>query len=157
MHEMRARARTIWGAALVLAIAADPRTAGAINICSGAFQITYPVGVNFPQPVPPGNPGDDTLTVKLDIGAGAILTSGGAGRLTVADIRFDLDCADPFPVPGCTDAGDIMEYLGDGTIVSDCSVSGASVTWTSTALTANQLRFTPTPSIPIDAGTPVYC
>ena len=89
--------RLIGFAALVVAMSlAGPRVAGAVNVCNGAFQITYPVGANFPQPVPPGNAGDDTLTVQLDLGAGAI-TGGVNNRLTVTDVRFDLDCSDASP------------------------------------------------------------
>src|SRR5689334_16484548 len=148
----RARAATIGAAALMFAIAGSPRIAGAVNVCNGAFQITYPAGANFPQPVPPGNTGDDTLTVHLDLGAGTI-TGGANNRLSVNDVRFDLDCSDVFPVPGCTDQGDIMEYLGDGTITTNC----AGVTWTSSVITTNQLRFTPSSPIVIPAGTPIQC
>jgi len=102
------RAATIWGAALILATAGSPRIAAAVNVCGGALQITYAAGANFPQPVPPENTGHDTLTVQLDLGAGPI-TGGPQNQLTVRDVRFDLDCSDQFPVPGCTDQGDIME------------------------------------------------
>ena len=147
------RAATIWGAALILATAGSPRIAAAVNICDcSVSQITYPSDKNFPQPVPPGNPGDDTLTVQLDLGAGPI-TGGPQNQLTVRDVRFDLDCSDQFPVPGCTDQGDIMEYLGDASITTTCG----GVTWSTTAITPNQLRFTPNPLIVIPAGTPIQC
>ena len=112
--------RVLGAAALLLVIAGRPDVAGATSVCNGAFQITYPSGANFPQPVPPGQTGNDQLTVQLDLGAGAI-TGGANNQLTVNDVRFDLDCSDAFPAPGCTDQGDIMEYLGDGTITSNCA------------------------------------
>src|SRR5207302_321309 len=77
--------------------------------------------------------------------------------LTVAAVRFDLDCSDAFPSPPCTDQGDIIEYLGDGTIVTDCAVGQTNVTWASTAVGTNEIKFVPTPSIPIPAGTVAFC
>src|SRR5689334_12282711 len=148
----RLSALAVAGLAGFLVTAMTPSPAAAPNVCDGAFQITYPAGANFPQPVPPCNTGDDQLTVQLDLGAGAIV-GGANNQLTVNDVRFDLDCSDAFPAPGCTDQGDIMEYLGDGTITTNC----AGVTWTSSVISTNQLRFTPSSPIVIPAGTPIQC
>src|SRR5690349_16753726 len=60
------------------------------STCNGAFQLLYTAGANFPQPVPPGTASDDTLSVQLVLGAGAI---NNGTKLTVNDVRFDLDCS----------------------------------------------------------------
>src|SRR5437879_6480236 len=151
----RARAATFGAAALILAIAGSPRIAGAVqSTCTGAFDLQYTSGPSFPQPVPPGNAGDDQLTVQLTLGAQSIQN---ATTLTVADVRFDLDCSDAFPAPPCTDQGDIIEYQGDGTILSDCQVGGNPVSWASTAVGTNEIKFVPTPHIPIPANTVMFC
>ena len=93
----RARAATFGAAALILAIAGSPRIAGAVqSTCTGAFDLQYTSGPSFPQPVPPGNAGDDQLTVQLTLGAQSIQNGT---TLTVADVRFDLDCSDAFATP----------------------------------------------------------
>src|SRR5438477_11373345 len=106
-RRVRVSALAVAGLAGFLLTAMTPTPAAAVNVCNGAFQITYPAGAVAPQPVPPGQPGDDTLTVQLDLGAGAI-TGGQNNRLTVTDVRFDLDCTAPFPSPGGTGPGDLM-------------------------------------------------
>src|SRR5438270_4429410 len=88
------------------------------STCNGAFQIGYPVGANYPQPVPPGNTGDDILQVQLVLGAGDV---ANGTKLSVNDVRFDLDCVSGTtgsPSP-CTDQGTIIQYEGDGTITTD--------------------------------------
>jgi hypothetical protein len=144
-----------FSALLVAITAGSASVVGAVqNTCSPALDFLYTAGANFPQPVPPGNPGDDQLTVQLTLGAHDIQNGT---TLNVSDMRFDLDCSDALPSPPCTDQGDIIEYQGDGTIVSDCVVGQTSVFWTSTAIGTNEIMFTPTPTIPIPANTVTFC
>src|SRR5438552_12865204 len=117
-----------------------PTVAHAVpSTCNGALQLVYTAGANFPQPVPPGNTGDDILTVQLVLGAGAIQNGT---KLTVNDVRFDLDCSAGAGAPSpCTDDGAVIQYLGDGTITTDCGVS-----WTSDnsgSTTPNEVHLTP--------------
>src|SRR5690242_7072903 len=164
----RVRVAMIGAAALILAIAGSPRIAGAVqSTCNGAFDLQYPfvpdnpppAGLpsvkNFPQPVPPGNTGDDLATVELTLGAGSIQNGT---TLNVSDVRFDLDC-DPTQSlgPPCTDAGNIINYTDDTNIRTDCVVGPTNVTWASSVINTNEIKFTPTPALPIPAGTTAFC
>src|SRR5438477_2110536 len=154
-RRVRVSALAVAGLAGFLLTAMTPSRAGAVqSTCTGAFDLQYTSGASFPQPVPPGNAGDDQLTVQLTLGAQSIQNGT---TLNVADVRFDLDCSDAFPSPPCTDQGDILEYLGDTTIVTDCQVGGNPVSWASTAVGTNEIKFVPTPHIPIPANTVMFC
>src|SRR5262249_37117550 len=95
----------------------------------------------------PGDPTRDTLRVRLAVGTGTIQSGTATNQLTVTRLRFELDCVAPGGVP-CTDQGNIVSYLGDSTISTDCP----GVSWSST-LTGNELVFTHTGSIVIQPNT----
>src|SRR5437667_133347 len=107
----------------------DPRVVSFINPCS-------------PSASPPCNSATAQARIKLDVGAGPI--SASPFQLTVNRLRFDLDCVGSPSLP-CTDQGDIVRYLGDTTITSNCTVATGNVTWVSTtAQGGNEIVFNPT-------------
>src|SRR2546427_8247620 len=107
----------------------DPRVVSFINPCS-------------PSASPPCNSATAQARIKLDLGAGPI--SASPFKLTVNRVRFDLDCVGSPSLP-CTDQGDIVRYLGDATISSNCAVAAGPITWVSTTAQAgNEIGFSPT-------------
>src|SRR5437667_395030 len=107
----------------------DPRVVSFINPCS-------------PSANPPCNAATAQARIKLDVGAGPI--SASPFKLTVNRLRFDLDCVGSPSLP-CTDQGDIVRYLGDNTITSNCTTADGNVTWVSTtAQGGNEIVFNPT-------------
>src|SRR5437667_1187262 len=107
----------------------DPRVVSFINPCS-------------PSANPPCNAATAQARIKLDVGAGPI--SASPFKLTVNRLRFDLDCVGSPSLP-CTDQGDIVRYLGDTTITSNCTTAAGNVTWVSTtAQGGNEIVFNPT-------------
>src|SRR2546426_7419960 len=113
----------------------DPRVVNFINPCS-------------PSASPPCNAATARARIKLDLGAGPI--SATPFKLTVNRVRFDLDCVGSPSLP-CTDQGDIVRYLGDATITSNCAVTAGPVTWVSTTAQAgDEIGFNP----PREGGDP---
>src|SRR5437899_2439857 len=107
----------------------DPRVVSFINPCS-------------PSASPPCNAATAQARIRLDLGAGPI--SASPFKLTVNRVRFDLDCVGSPSLP-CTDQGDIVNYLGDATITSNCTTAAGVVTWVSTTAQAgNEIVFNPT-------------
>src|SRR5438552_995649 len=107
----------------------DPRVVSFINPCS-------------PSASPPCNAGTAQARIRLDVGAGPI--SASPFKLTVNRLRFDLDCVGSPSLP-CTEQGDIVRYLGDTTITSNCTTADGNVTWVSTtAQGGNEIVFNPT-------------
>ena len=107
----------------------DPRVVSFINPCS-------------PTASPACNAATAQARIKLDLGAGPI--SASPFKLTVNRVRFDLDCVGSPSLP-CTDQGDIVRYLGDSTITSNCTTAAGNITWTSTtAQGGNEIVFNPT-------------
>src|SRR5438552_16895055 len=107
----------------------DPRVVSFINPCS-------------PSANPPCNAATAQARIKLDVGAGPI--SASPFKLTVNRLRLDLDCVGSPSLP-CTDEDDIVRYLGDTTITSNCTTAAGNVTWVSTtAQGGNEIVFNPT-------------
>jgi hypothetical protein len=101
------------------------------------------------------NPGD-VVRVRLALGAGPI---NGGTQVTINKIRFDMDCNadDPLGI-GCTDEGDIVEYLGDATITTTCvGIAFATDPAHSAGPDPNQLEFVATPTFTIPANTADFC
>jgi len=102
---------------------------------------------NFINPCSPtANPPCDSaqaqVRMRVDLGAGAVFVS--PFTVTVNRVRWDLDCVANSGFP-CTDQGDIVEYLGDATITTNCSTAAGNVVWTTTtAQGGNEIVFTPT-------------
>jgi len=93
----------------------------------------------------PGDPVLGRTRIRVDLGSGSI-TTGTPPQVTINRLRFDLDCVQNSGFP-CTDQGDVVEYLGDATITTNCP----GVTWTTTMEQGgNEIVFTP--STPIVMG-----
>src|SRR5437867_3975644 len=155
-------------AVFLLATAGMPTVAQAL-VCNGQFDITYrgicsttttqscfanadcPLGetCNIFTFAVPGEATRDTLRVHLAVGAGNISTGTVTNQLTVNRVRFELDCVAPGGVP-CTDQGNVVNYLGDATISTDCP----GVAWSSTLNGANELVFSHTGALVIQPNTP---
>ena len=95
-------------------VALAPASALALNTCNGFLTIAYVAGPNFAVP-------GSVVRVQLTLGTGSI---EGGTKLTVNQLRFDLDCNSGFPLGlPCTDEGMIVEYGGDSTITTTCGVT----------------------------------
>jgi hypothetical protein len=95
----------------------------------------------------------DTVTVKLDLGAGTI-TGGPMNVLAIIGISFDLSCrVPPLPAPMCVSEGPVIAYDGDASIMTNCPT-----TWTSNnpggGASPSQVIFTAAPPVIIPANTP---
>ncbi len=93
----------------------------------------------------PGDPVLGRTRIRVDLGSGVITVS--PPQVTINRFRFDLDCvagSGSFP---CIEQGDVVEYLGDATITTNCP----GVTWT-TAMEqgGNEIVFTPSTPIVMD-------
>ena len=146
---MRSLARCMVAVLVMLAIplAFAPSVQAQANTCNGNLQINYVSGPSYALP-------GDIYRVELSLGTGSIT---GGTKMSINRVRFELDCASA-GVP-CTDDGNVIKYKGDGTITTNCS----GVSWVSNAsdladpYTPNDVVFTPTPAIQIDANTANYC
>src|SRR5437867_1927521 len=127
--------------------------------CGTSFDAACPAGetcktFNFFDPGDPEKDGGDQLRISLAVGTSTITGPTGApDNMTVHKIRFDLDCVQNSGGNGtntlCMDQGDVVEYMGDATISTDCP----GVTWTSSqplgGMGANEVVFTPSAAIVI--------
>ena len=127
--------------------------------CGTSFDASCPAGetcktFNFFDPGDPEKDGADQLRISLSVGTSTITGPAGApNSMTVHEIRFDLDCVQNSGGNGtnslCTDQGDVVEYLGDATITTNCP----GVSWTSTQPLGgpggNEVVFTPSTAIVI--------
>src|SRR5215470_3871248 len=88
-----------------------PMRAAAQNTCEALLSIS----VSPATPMAIGN----TRTITLTLGAGTPIIGGT--KVTINQVRYDLDCDATFPltVP-CADQGNIMNYQGDATITTTC-------------------------------------
>src|SRR5437773_228634 len=142
--------------------------------CGTSFDAACPAGetcktFNFFDPGDPEKDGGDQLRISLAVGTSTITGPTGApDNMTVHKIRFDLDCVQNSGGNGtntlCMDQGDVVEYMGDATISTDCP----GVTWTSSqplgGVGANEVVFTPSTAIvipqscaPSQASPPPAC
>jgi hypothetical protein len=139
--------RTLW---VVVLGAVLPAAASAQNVCNGLVNLNY---VSGPMYAVAG----DIYRVEVALGAGTI-TGGALNRLTADRWRFMLDCQN-VPFVGCTNEGDIIRYVGDGTITdTGClDAGGFGVTWTTNGvdgpLGPNEVVFTPSSPVVIPANT----
>src|SRR5436190_2178603 len=163
---------------LAIAAAGFPTQAHAF-VCNGQFDLlqkglysitsTHGFGTSFDAACPAGetcktfnfvDPGDtekdgaDQLRTSLAVGTSTITGPTGApNNLTMHKVRFDLDCVQNSGGNGtsslCADQGDVVEYMGDATITTDCP----GVTWTSSqplgGVGANEVVFSPSAAIVI--------
>ncbi len=136
--------------AFVVFLAGTASNAHAVaGVCNGALNILVTQGAFLA-------PGDQA-TIQIDLGSGPI-NGGAANTIRLDRVRYDLDCdADNALGIPCTDQGDIMNYLGDATILSSGTVCGA-LTWTSNVpgggSATNEIVFTPSSPITFAANTP---
>src|SRR5438067_318690 len=142
--------------------------------CGTSFDAACPAGetcktFGFFDPGDPEHDGADQLRISLSVGTSTITGPTGApDNMTVHKIRFDLDCVQNSGGNGtntlCMDQGDVVEYMGDATITTDCP----GVTWTSSqplgGVGANEVVFTPSTAIvipqscaPSQASPPPAC
>src|SRR5438094_840230 len=127
--------------------------------CGTSFDAACPAGetcktFNFVDPGDPEKDGADQLRISLAVGTSTITGPAGApNQMTLHKVRFDLDCVANSGGNGtnslCMDQGDVVEYMGDTTISTDCP----GVTWTSSqplgGVGANEVAFTPSAAIVI--------
>jgi len=100
----------------------------------------------------------DTLRIHLTAGS---ITGGALNEVTVVQVLHDLDCV-ASSLPLCDDDGDVMSYMGDSTITSDClAPDGVTpITWTTgheVGTTPNRVVFTASPSLVMSANDSVGC
>jgi hypothetical protein len=140
----------VFASGLVMMALWAPPGAQAQNVCNGLLNINYVAG-------PPWALAGDVYRAEVALGAGTI-TGGANNELTMDQFRFELDCAN-FAVVGCPDEGDIIRYVGDGTITStNCLDAGNNaVTWTTNGVDSpvgpNQVIFTPNNPVVLPAST----
>src|SRR5215475_10507777 len=141
---MKKLRRGVIGLPLALLLGA-PGIARAALTCNAFVHLVY-VGHTPPN----------VVRVRVSVVAGAIL---GGTKVTMDEIRFDLDCDSNFPLlPPCTDEGAVIEYEGDSTITTTCPV-----TWSTghgVGTLPNTVTFTPSPPLDIPAGSlpiPGFC
>ncbi len=131
------------GLSAVALVAALPNAAGAADTCNGFINIDY-VGA------PPVTPIGDTVEIELRLGTGSII---GGTKLTIGSLQLNLDCNANFPLtPPCVDEGPLIQYEGDGTIVTDCPT-----VWTTGHAVSpdpNVVEFTATPPLDIPPNQP---
>src|SRR5262245_32867152 len=135
MHSLRACL-----ALLLVAVAGGQ--ARADSTCNGFIHLNYPTAG-------PVQHVGEVVDVKISFGAGTIL---GGLKLLMSGFKFDLDCNPLDPLtPHCTDDGDVVSYLGDSTITTNCPVN-----WSSNnaggGVLPNVLEFTPSLAIGVLAG-----
>jgi hypothetical protein len=71
-------------------------------------------------------------------------------------VRFDLDCDSGSPLGlGCADDGPVVQYLGDGTIATDCPATFA--TGHGVDVLPNQVVFTADVPFDVVAAQPEFC
>jgi hypothetical protein len=139
------------GAIGIALVSLLPTAALADKTCNGFINIGY-LGA------PPVTNIGEKRTVEIHFGAGTI---DNGTKLIITSFQHNLDCNADFPLTpdaagpglGCVDEGPIMEYEGDGSIISDCPV-----TWSSNVVgggsAINKLVFTASPALEIPANTP---
>ena len=170
-NRVRRLRRMLAGMAAFLAIAVEPPPSAQGALCHAAFDFQHlgfcsattrqsclvdgdcPSGelCIAPNFLVPGDPILGRTRLRVDLGAGPIFVLPFPPQVTISRFRFDLDCVENSGGPPCTDQGDVVEYLGDATITSNCQAAGGAVTWTTTTEQGgNEIVFTPSTPLVID-------
>ncbi len=145
--------RQVYGAALrrklwIVGACLLPAPVLAQNTCNGFININY-VNAGICTEI------DQTVDMKISFGTGDILNGN---FLAIAAFQLNLDCDASMPLtPPCTDDTNKIQYLGDGTIVTDCGVA-----WTTTIdpMMPNVVVFEANPPLVIPANQdtlPGFC
>jgi len=96
----------------------------------------------------------DTLRLTLTTGG---ITGGTLNQLTIQQVFFDLDCTKT-SLPGCTDDGPVINYMGDSTISTNCP---GGVSWASNSVgggtNPNHVVFQATPHVVLNANDSTGC
>ena len=124
--------------------------------CSGSVVPDYP---SLPAVGADGFIVGSTFTAGIDLGAGFI---PGGTSIAVSRLSFDLNCSKESAPGTCVDAGSVLSYVGDGSIVNDCVSEGNPVTFSSNVpaggiVPNNHLVFTASPALIIPANSASAC
>jgi hypothetical protein len=114
------------------------------NTCNGNSELSYPSAPNFSSV-------GDTVHIVLTLGAGGI---EGGTSLSIARVKFNLDCNNTQLGINCVDDGGVVSYQAN--LTTDCASNFTTPTAAGDTL-PNQVVFTPDSPIVIPAGATAFC